>query len=148
MAENTDISQIVTAIYEKYFAAVDEILSKKEPFDGLFGIGKRMDSYPCHDEFFESLKQALENATNENVDSENIFSALKYIYEVTLTHANEPSVYWMLIAAHSLTECVFVLLSRENAAELYKWYADAYPRMTRLPAQKEVVKKLNKAAGL
>lgn len=148
MEERTDFSQAVTAIYEKYFAAVNEILSKKEPFDGLFGIGKRMDSYPCHDEFFESLKRTLESAANENVDSKIIFSTLKYIYKASLTHANEPSVYWMLIAAHSLTECVFALLSREDAAELYNWYADAYPRMTRLPAQKEVVKKLKKAAGL
>ena len=55
-----------------------------------------------------------------------------------------PSVYWMLLAVHGLTQPLIARLRPEDAQAMYLWYQKAYPRRERLPVQNQVLEALKR----
>jgi hypothetical protein len=143
MEHTTAITQI-EKIYTEYIAAVKKIKSERKFTDGLMGFGTREDSFPCHNEFIEKLKNELNTIAQNTPSQAEAAEVLKYIYEAPIKNKGFQSAYWMMMAAHSVTECLFPLISDEQALEIAKWYAEIYPKWERLPAQDKVLKALRK----
>ena len=136
----------VQRLYGKYLEQVEQLEKNRKWGDGLFGLKGGPEDDPCHDRFVEDLEKLLENIRLREPDPEQVCQVLRYLYEAPLGHSQPKSIYWMLLAVHSLTPGLIERLSAENARSLYDWYEAAFPRRERLPAQNKVLKAL-KAAG-
>ena len=141
MESNAAIGQIVS-IYDEYVAAVKKYKSELKFTDGLMGFGTKEDSFPCHDDFVKKLSNELNVIVQSGSTQEEADEVLRFIYEAPLNNKKYQSAYWMMLAAHSLTECIFPLISYEQAGELARWYAGIYPPYDRLPAQIKILKTL------
>lgn len=140
--ERTPIIERIDKIYAEYVAAVEKIKSECKFTDGLMGFGAREDSYPCHDDFTQKLSDELRIIIQSAPTQIEAAEVLRYIYEAPLNNKERQSVYWMMMAVHSLTECLFPLISDELAIELAGWYAQLYQPHERLPVQNKILKAL------
>lgn len=141
----TALTQI-REIYTEYLEAAALAEQKQKPTDGMFGIGKKAADDPCHTAFIDSLKAALEAYAQQSPASEETASILRYIYRMPLEHRSPVSIYWMLIAAHSLTEELIPFLSETDASALFSEYSGDFRRWERLPNQKKICRLLQKSA--
>lgn len=137
----------IARIYGAYFDELKRLAAERKPGDGLLGFGKRPDSDPCHNRFAGELEEALDAVAAGAPSSGTVRTVLRYIYEGPLVHADNALAYWMLLAVHGLTDRLIPCLTLEDAAELSVWYAEAYPKRVRLPAQKRLAAQLRKQAG-
>lgn len=138
--ERSPIIARVSKIYAEYVSDVEKIKSERKFTEGLMGFGTREDSYPCHDDFIQKLSDELSAIAHSTPTQNEAAEVLRYIYEAPLNYKERQSVYWMIMAAHSLTECLFSLISDELALEIARWYAEAYPSCERLPVQNRILK--------
>ena len=135
----------IVRIYDSYFTSLNEQISEQSISDGLMGMGRKEDSLPCHDKFYTSLSAELTAFTDSSPCDTEVESIVKYILEAPLLHTEPKSAYWMMLAAHSLTEGLIAALSDEAAERLAAWYGKAYPRHERLPAQKKLLKMMQRS---
>lgn len=141
MESSPIIGQIIS-IYDEYVAAVKKYKSELKLTDGLMGFGTKEDSFPCHNDFIQKLGSELNEISQSSPTQTEADEVLRFIYEAPLNNKKYQSAYWMMLAAHSLTECLFPLIFDEQAGELAKWYAEIYPPYDRLPAQIKILKAL------
>ena len=129
----------LTSLYEAYFARVAQAEKTYKPTDGMFGLRGGISYDPCHNQFAEDLEVLLGEIAAQG-DPKQAYAALDYIYRASEIHrdANQ-TVYWMLIAVHSLTHPLIELLTRADALTLWQWYGKAFPRRQSLPNQKKVL---------
>lgn len=131
-------------LYDSYIEKVNELERNKKFTAGLLGLTKGPKDDPCHDEFIEDLKKKISEFASADPQSEDVYTLLKFMYEAPLEHKDNHLVYWMFMAAHTLSCDLCAFLTKEDAADLYKQFNAAYPRYERLPAQKNVLKALKK----
>ena len=73
-----------------------------------------------------------------DLPSAQIREILAYVYRAPLEKRRDPSIHWLLIAAHKLTLPLLDRLDPADARALGERYGADYPRRTRLPAQDQV----------
>ena len=132
-------------IYRTYLIQAEELESKKRPFEGIFGLNRSPED-PCHDQFIRNLQGLMEEFRAEGIDSGALREVLAYIYSIPQEHQMPVNLYWMLIAAQSVTPDMIPLLAREDAAAVLEQFQRTYKRRVQLPVQKKIVKALEKAA--
>lgn len=125
-----------------YLEEAREAERRRKPTDGLFGIGPRAADDPCHMRFAETLEAELNAWAKSGPSSGEIREVLEFLYGEAKLYREPASVYWMLMAVHSLTEELAGMLSPEDAGAVCARYEKDYPRRERLPAQKKVLKVL------
>lgn len=135
-------------VYSEYISEVEKNNSKRKLSDGLMGFGKRADSYSCHDEFYQKLNDEILAITKDTELQSEVFDVIMFVFQAPLKNKNNTSAYWMMMAAHSLTENLFPMISGNKAAELLHWYTETYPRYERLPNQDKMLKVLKKRSKL
>lgn len=139
-----EVMKQLIGLYEAYFEQVRAAEKRLKPADGLFGMGERLANAPCHDAFMEALRAFLEGKEVKE-DPGRICQVLDYIYRAPFAYPDvHPSVYWMLLAVHGLTQPVIACLRPEDAQALHLWYQKAYPRRERLPVQNQVLNALER----
>lgn len=137
----------IISLYEAYLEEFYQLERKRKPMEGAFGFGGGPKNYPCHDRFAGDLEQLLQRFAAQSPSSAEAGEALHYIYFTAPERWKaEPSVYWMLMAVHSLTMDLIRLTEPSEAAPLYDAYQSAYPRRSRLPAQDKLLALLKKRA--
>lgn len=137
----------VQKLYEDYFAEFDRLEKNRRPGAGAFGFAGGPRDYPCHQRFGEALERLLRAAEAQNPGPEQTARLLEYIYFAPQNRENRrDAVYWMLTAVHGMTEALIPLLPPEDAGRLLSRYEQAYPRRTRLPAQKKTASALKRRA--
>ena len=133
-------------LYRAYLEQADALEKSKNPMEGIFGFGGKSADHPCHEQFIKDLEALLAAFRQEGINSADLRDALALVFFAPQAHQDPVSIYWMLIAAQSVTPGIIPLLSKDDAEALYTQYAQAYPRRVRLPAQKKVAQALEKAA--
>jgi len=137
----------IVGIYEAYSEDFHRRIKKRKAFDGVFGFRGSPQNYPCHEEFIQNLGRALKDFASRSPDSAQAAEVLRYIYCTAPACCEaESTVYWMLLAAHSLTFELIASLDASGAQALYSEYEAQYPRRTRLPVQIKVLKALAERA--
>ena len=136
----------VQALYAGYAAEFQEMENNRRGAAGAFGLGGGPRDYPCHQKFAKDLELLLQTAADgAPEEAERI---LDYIYSAAQARpGRQDAVYWMLTAVHGLTEKLIPRLDASAARRLWERYETAYPRRTRLPAQKKVAAALKKQAA-
>ena len=113
-------------LYDAYIRKVKELEANRKITAGLFGITKGPKDDPCHDQFAEDLTAKINEFAASDPASEEIRSLLEYMYRIPLNYKDDSMIYYMFAAVHTLK------------------YSRNYPRWERLPAQKKVLKALNR----
>lgn len=134
----------IFSLYEEYLSKAEKLERERKPGDGLLGMGKKPADDPCHDEFADSLEQALDAFAETHPSADDVHKLLSYIYSVPAAHKDMLSIYWMLCAVQGLTLSLIPLLTPQAAKEIRSVYSDDFPRWERLPVQKQVWSALGK----
>lgn len=130
----------VRALYTDYQEQFRQQELARKPGEGVFGLGMGPRDYPCHSQFAQQLEQLLGEIAAQQPPSGDLLSLLDYIYRAPLElRPAQDAVYWMLLAAHSLTLGLISLLDAGDAKTLAANYNQAFPRRNRLPAQDKVL---------
>ena len=133
-------------LYRTYIGTVEELERNRPIGAGLFGLTPGPADDPCHDRFVAELDGLLREFSETSPGSAEAAEALRFLLEAPSLHREPKSLYWMLIAAQGLAAGLVGFLTQEDAAALAKSYGAQYPRRDRLPAQRELLKKLEKQA--
>lgn len=132
--------EAVRALYTDYQEQFRQQELARKPGEGVFGLGMGPRDYPCHSQFAQQLEQLLGEIAAQQPPSGDLLSLLDYIYRAPLElRPAQDAVYWMLLAAHSLTLGLISLLDAGDAKTLAANYNQAFPRRNRLPAQDKVL---------
>lgn len=137
----------VEKLYDDYISKVRKIEQQMKPTDGLLGFGRKISDDPCHESFAEELQDILEEYEKTSPGSDEVKEVLRFIFGIPLKYEDSDSIYWMLNAVHSLTLGLTGFLSADDASEILEEYKNNYPRSKRLPAQKKLIRLLEKASS-
>lgn len=135
--------QAIRQLYTDYLEKTVQLEQRRKPGEGLLGIGGGPKQDPCHDQFVADLTSALGKIADTRLASNELKEILEYIYWAPLAYRDNQMAYWMLLAVQGLTVELISGLARQDAAELWDRYRDAYPRFERLPVQKQVLNALH-----
>lgn len=139
------ILEEVIRIYEAYLEDFRRREKDRKPFDGVFGFHGGPQDYPCHEKFMQDLGEKLKELESREMDPVETSEILRFIYCVApIRWESEATVYWMLLAAHSLTLELIPMLDAAGARALYDEYGKQFPRRKRLPVQVKVIDGLKK----
>ena len=145
MGSGMMIDQELETLYTGYIAAARRAEKGLRPFDGLFGLGKKLSDDPCHQTFYQELETLLARFAKASPESGAVRRALTRIYEAPEKEEALPkSVYWGMVAAQGLTLPLIPFLSTEDAAGLLAVCRQTACFKKPFPAQKKVLIELNR----
>lgn len=134
-----NINNQIVLLYEEYLAHTMELMDNRTLSDAFT---KRLENDPCHNDFIEKLKVQLELCRQEGLTNHEWADVLGFIYRASVTYDSNKLSYWMMIAAHSLTESYIELLDAKDAANLAYQYLEDHPKRNWLPIQKTIYRAL------
>ena len=133
----------IVRLYEAYLEEFRRQKKDRKLFDGVFGFRGGPQDYPCHEKFIQDLDGKLKELRSQNPGPAQTAEILRFIYcEAPARWESESTVYWMILAAHSLTPDLIDCLDAPNAQALYDEYQKQYPRRQRLPIQTKILNAL------
>ena len=139
------IDQELETLYNGYIAAARRAEKGLRPFDGMFGLGKKLADDPCHQTFYHEMETLLARFAEASPESGAVRRALTRIYEAPEKEEELPkSVYWGMVAAQGLTIPLIPFLSREDATGLLEVCRRLGSFRRPFPAQKKVLTELNR----
>lgn len=130
-------------IYADYYEKAAKVYKNASPVAGLFGMGDDPRRHHCHEDYYEAVGEWVEAFCQSQPTAEEATEAVRYILTAAAQHKGEP-VYWYLYAAHGHAKPLIPLMKEADCRALAQWYDSAYPRLDRMPIQKEVYKLLHK----
>ena len=132
-------------IYETYIQKVDKVMKNASPVDGLFGWGDDPKKNHCHTEFYEAVENFLQQLLQNTPSEEAVFEAADRIIRTAADHKGK-ATFWYMYAVHGLCKDLVPLLTPAHCASLRDFYDDHYPKIDRLPVQRDLYKLLKKRA--
>lgn len=136
----------VEALYQAYIRTAEELEKNRPVGAGLFGLTPGPEDDPCHDRFAAELDALLQEVCAAAPSSAEAAGILRFLFRAPDARRQPKSLYWMLVAVQGLGSGLVDHLEPEDASGLSKEYADLVPRRERLPVQKQLLKKLERAA--
>ena len=136
----------VEALYQAYIRTAEELEKNRPVGAGLFGLTPGPEDDPCHDRFAAELDALLREVCAASPSSAEAAGILRFLFRAPDARRQPKSLYWMLVAVQGLGGGLVDHLEPEDASALAKEYADLVPRRERLPVQKQLLKKLERAA--
>ena len=133
------------ARYGRYCLEYAEVLRKKSPADGLFGFGNDPKKHPCHDSFYEDVAAWVREFAANDPTAPEAEAAVELILRAPAQHREE-EVFWYMYAAQKHAAELITRMGPEACADLAVWYNEAYPKLDRMPVQKDIYKRLRKGA--
>ncbi len=137
----------VRALWETYIAETERLERDKKPGAGILGLTPGPKDDPCHDRFLAQAQELLGQIDEAAPPSGEVRETLAYIYRAPLDHPEPLTAYWSLQAIHGATAPLAARLSPADARALRDEYKGMYRRWERLPAMKEAMAALDRAAG-
>ena len=132
----------LNARIDAYIAQVEDLMSKKGAFDGLFGLGHHPKNDPCHMTFFEDVVKLVGECVASSPSSEEADSLAETLIKADAVRGDLPEVQMMYIPMQGQVIPLIPYMSEEKKAELGAWFVQAVPKKMRLPIQKDLCKAL------
>ncbi|MDO5445163.1 MAG: hypothetical protein Q4F31_06030 [Eubacteriales bacterium] len=132
----------LNARIDAYIATVQELLSKKGAFDGIFGLGHHPKNDPCHSVFYEDVVKLVSECVESSPSSEEADSLAETLLKADSVRGDLPEVQMMYIPLQGQIIPLIPFMSEAKKKELGEWYAQAVPKRMRLPVQKNACKAL------
>ena len=137
--------QQLKEIYEQYHQTLHRVIRELPRTAGLFGMGDDPRKHPCHMDFYQAVETWVEAFCKEEPDNGVVYEAVEQIITAAAQKREDPT-YWFLFAAQGLAKPMIARLNGQQCAQLRAFYDEHYPRLERMPVQKEVYKLLKKGA--
>lgn len=135
----------LTEIYEAYIRKAEKVLSDSSAFAGVWGWGDDPKRHPCHMEFYETVEAFVDAFLKAQPSEEAVYQVADWIIRTPADYKDH-SVFWYMYAAHGLCKPMIPLLSPAHCAALRDFYDGHYPKIDRLPVQRDLYKSLKKRA--
>lgn len=132
-------------IYRNYDATAQRIRDEAPKFSGLWGIGQDPKNHPAHMEFYSAVEGWVHAFLAKDPDHKAAFEAALIILEAADSRRNAES-YWFTYAAQAHAAALIPCMTAQDCLDLADWYDAHYTKLERLPIQKDLYKKLRKAA--
>ena len=132
-------------IYETYLQKVAKVMDNASAFDGFWGWGDDPKKDPCHMEFYEAVETHLQALLKQQPSEDILFDVADWIIRAAADHKGT-AAYWYMFAVHGLCKDLIPLLTPAHCASLRDFYDDHYPKIDRLPVQRDLYKLLKKRA--
>ena len=132
-------------IYAQYSHDVKELRQNASVFDGMFGMGNDPRDDRLHDVFYDYVGKWAELFLQQNPSGEDVAAAVRWILEAAALHRNE-DVYWYYFAAQIHVKAMIPLLAADDCKAIRDWYQEHYPRIERMPVQRDVYRMLCRSA--
>jgi hypothetical protein len=143
-----DAISSVQSHLRRYFSAVERVMKNLKPGDGLFGLGNDPKRDPCHMAFYDALSEILSQAQSQPLSEAELDELVACVLRLDADNAGQlDMVRLMLQAVQGLTLPLIPRISQPCAEELAAWYAQYYPRKSRMPNQSKVLRALDRRAG-
>ena len=131
-------------LYQQYISHALSLESKRQPGQGLLGMGSKPADDPCHETFVKAAEEAAAALALTRPQGETLLSLLRLIFRVPEEHRDTLSLYWTLVAAQRCALPLIPLLSPGNARVLLKEFGRLFRPWQRMPVQKEVMQLLSR----
>ena len=138
----TDYAAAFQEILSRYASALQALDARSHPADGLFGLGRRKGDDPCHDALDREVAALLTGLAADPDAVSQASGLLRLLLEAESSRSWPEHARWMLIAVQRHGQLLVPLLSPTDAASLAAWYADRYPRSSRFPVQRDLLRAL------
>lgn len=139
MSSYTDRFQALT---ENYIEELEKADKNRRPGSGLFGFGHGPGDDPCHEimdrQVGELAAEAAEASPEET--AELVRAILRAEGSIPWREAARLAV----LAAQRHTLGLIPGMKAEDRRETADWYEKTYPKRTRLPIQKQIIRELRK----
>ena len=130
---------------DQYEEAMDKVIARLRPGDGLLGLGRDPKRDPCHMAFYEAVGETVARFAGEELAAEEAFQAARFLLSLTqVERRNLVRPMMEAVQGHALP--LIPLLEPGQAEELAHWYGAHYPKRQRLPVQDKVMRALEKRA--
>lgn len=140
-----DMMEKLKQIYEQYYETAEKVRKQAPRFAGFWGMGDDPRRHHCHDVFYEEVGAWVSEYLNTHPYSWEVAAAAKYILEAADLNRDKEA-FWYTFAAQSHVAQMILWMNPSECRELADWYDTKYTKIERLPAQKDLYKKLRKAA--
>ena len=137
-----EIIEILDQIYTNYSNELEACGKKQKFTDGLFGFGHSIKDDPCHEKFYNRIKETLDRVAEYAPTSEETEKVIMFLFSRKNTYPYPPSAQLMLCAAEKHIIPLIPFLSRNSAIHIFDQYDAMYRKWERLPVQTEVWKNL------
>lgn len=131
--------------FSDYRQDIEKCQRKLRPTDGLLGFGHGLKDDACHERFDERIQQAVGELSASSLTPAQAESVLRTLLLRDDVETWPLAAQWMLVAIQRHALPLIPLLNQEQAAGLAVSYEKRWPRHTRLPAQRDILKALKKA---
>lgn len=131
-------------LYQDYHQKVIDIRKKAHFFDGVMGLGDDPKKAPCHQAFYDDVKNWVDAFASAGPSPEDAQAVASFLLE-TPAHNREGESYWFMYAAMAFIEPLIPYLCKEDAKALAQRMNFLFPRYDRMPVHQTVYKKLLKA---
>ena len=133
------------SIYEEYDEIALKVRQNASPFAGIMGLGNDPRKDRCHMEFYNKVKDWLEEFRSSSPGPDDVYSV---VYEI-LNAADcrrKTETFWFNFSAHGLVVELIPLMTPEQCRQLMEYYDAHFPKLERMPVHKTLYKELKKAA--
>ena len=133
--------------FAQYRRDVDSYERRKKPTDGLLGFGRSLQDEPCNERLDEGVAQiAAQAAAAPQLSVEDAAALIKRLLFRDDMDTWPTAAQWMLRAVERHSLPLIPHLTPAEADGILRAYTARYPRWDRLPAQKDILKALKRAA--
>lgn len=133
--------QQLAKLYEDYRLKVIEIRKKARFFDGVFGLGDDPKKDPCHEAFYQAVKEWIDAFAAGSPTPEEANAVVSFLLE-TPAHNRESESYWFMYAVMVFMDPLIPYLNKADAKALAKRMNFLFPRYDRMPVHQVSYKKL------
>ena len=129
--------------YRQYEQQAEKAMQDAPKFAGFLGMGEDPRRHRCHDMFSEDVQLWVQEFLSTQPDRESVLEAAKIILGAA-DDCREKSSFWYVFAAQVHVIPMFSWMSPVQCRELAAWYDTKYTKIERLPAQRDMYRKLCK----
>lgn len=141
-----EIITYLNQIYTDYSLELEACEKKQKVTDGLFGFGHSIKDDPCHEKFYDRIRETIEQIAEASPSSDDAENVIRYLFTRKKEYPYPPSAQLMLCAVEKHVLLLIPFLSKDGAKRLLNMYESMYKRWERLPVQTDVWKALKHAS--
>lgn len=143
--DRVEMLDTLQELYQKYDETAARIRAEAPKFSGLWGMGADPKNHPAHLEFYNGVAAWVEEFLASGPDPKAAADAARIMLGAANQRRKEES-YWYTYAAQSHVIPLIPYMDAADCKELADWYDTLYTKLERMPIQRELYKKLRKAA--
>lgn len=131
--------------YEKYDETAARVKAEAKSMAGIWGMGSDPKNHPAHLEFYNGVGGMVLEFLTTCPDSAATAEAAKFILAAADLRRDRES-FWFTYAAQSHVTAMIPYMNAADCKALAQWYDTRYTKLERMPLQRDLYKKLRKAA--